>query len=79
MSDPETGSPHTAQTVYDVPLIVVAPGMAGRRLRGDQNVLAWTDRAARAGRGRLADIMPTLFDLGGIPRPAEMTGATLVV
>ncbi len=79
MFDPETGSPHTAHTVYDVPLIVVAPGMNGRRLRGDQNVLAWTDRTARANRGRLADIMPTLFDLGGIPKPAEMTGGTLVV
>ncbi len=29
MIDPETGGPHTAHTTYDVPLIVVEPGLAG--------------------------------------------------
>jgi 2,3-bisphosphoglycerate-independent phosphoglycerate mutase len=28
--------------------------------------------------GRLADVAPTLFDLMGLPKPAEMTGVTLL-
>ena len=35
MWDPVTGSPHTAHTVYDVPLSVVGEPFKGRRLRGD--------------------------------------------
>jgi 2,3-bisphosphoglycerate-independent phosphoglycerate mutase len=77
MFDPETNAPHTAHTVYDVPLIVV--GAPGVRLRGDTDPAGWFDENVRARRGRLADIMPTLLDLAGIERPAEMTGQSLVV
>jgi 2,3-bisphosphoglycerate-independent phosphoglycerate mutase len=63
MIDPETGGPHTAHTTYDVPLIVVEPGLEGCRLR--QN-------------GRLADIAPTVLELMGLPIPAEMTGQPLL-
>jgi 2,3-bisphosphoglycerate-independent phosphoglycerate mutase len=28
--------------------------------------------------GRLADVAPTLLDLMGLPKPAEMTGVTLL-
>ncbi len=81
MFDPATGSPHTAHTVYDVPLIVVAKlgeALKARTLRGDQDVSKWFSPAARQQRGRLADIMPTLFDIGGIQKPAEMTGTSLL-
>ena len=44
MIDPETGGPHTAHTTYDVPLIIVEPGLEGQSLRAG---------------GRLADIAPT--------------------
>ncbi|MEM9586880.1 MAG: 2,3-bisphosphoglycerate-independent phosphoglycerate mutase [Planctomycetota bacterium] len=63
MIDPETGGPHTAHTTYDVPLIVVEPGLEGKTLREG---------------GRLADIAPTVLALMGIPKPAEMTGESLV-
>ncbi len=63
MVDPETGGPHTAHTTYDVPLIVVEPGLEGSTLREG---------------GRLADIAPTLLELMGLPIPAEMTGKSLV-
>ena len=63
MIDPETGGPHTAHTTYDVPLIVVEPGLEGKRLREG---------------GRLADIAPTLLRLMGIEQPAEMTGQSLI-
>ncbi|QDT02776.1 2,3-bisphosphoglycerate-independent phosphoglycerate mutase [Rubripirellula lacrimiformis] len=63
MVDPETGGPHTAHTTFDVPLIVVEPGLEGKTLRQG---------------GRLADIAPTLLALMGLPKPAEMTGESLI-
>lgn len=63
MIDPETGGPHTAHTTYDVPLIVVEPGLEGQTLREG---------------GRLADIAPTVLELMGLPVPEEMTGEPLV-
>ncbi|MDX2115224.1 MAG: 2,3-bisphosphoglycerate-independent phosphoglycerate mutase [Planctomycetota bacterium] len=79
MFDPATGSPHTAHTVYDVPLIVAARHAVGRSLRGDRDIAGWFDPAVRAARGRLSDIMPTMFDLAGLAPPAEMTGRTLLL
>lgn len=64
MIDPETGGPHTAHTTYDVDLIVVDDRLKGGKLREG---------------GRLADIAPTLLDLGGIKKPEAMTGESLVV
>jgi 2,3-bisphosphoglycerate-independent phosphoglycerate mutase len=63
MIDPKTGGPHTAHTTYDVPLIVVEPGLEGRELKTG---------------GRLADIAPTLLTLMGLAIPPEMTGQSLI-
>lgn len=63
MFDPITNSPHTAHTVYDVPLIVVGPAFTGCKLRTG---------------GRLADIVPTALDMMGLPKPLEMTGMSLL-
>lgn len=63
MIDPQTGGPHTAHTTYDVPLIVVEPGIEGQTLRSG---------------GRLADIAPTVLELMGLPAPEEMTGKPLL-
>ncbi len=63
MIDPETGGRHTAHTTYDVPLIVVEPGLEGRPLRTG---------------GRLADIAPTILTLMGLEIPSEMTGTSLI-
>lgn len=63
MIDPKTGGPHTAHTTFDVPLIVVEPGLEGQQLRTG---------------GRLADIAPTVLELMGLPIPEEMTGETLL-
>lgn len=78
MWDPEQQSPHTAHTVYDVPLIVVGPAFKGRRLRGDTDPSGWFDQKKRAARGRLADIMPTALEMLGVPKPPEMTGESLL-
>ncbi|MCG8648794.1 MAG: sulfatase-like hydrolase/transferase, partial [Pirellulales bacterium] len=63
MVDPETGGPHTAHTTYEVPLIVVEPGLENCELRQG---------------GRLADIAPTILELMGLPIPKEMTGQPLL-
>jgi 2,3-bisphosphoglycerate-independent phosphoglycerate mutase len=63
MRDPETGAPHTAHTLNPVPFIVVNPPVA----------------IARVEHGRLADVAPTLLDLLGLPKPAAMTGHSLIV
>ncbi|MCC6908298.1 MAG: 2,3-bisphosphoglycerate-independent phosphoglycerate mutase [Phycisphaerales bacterium] len=63
MFDPATMGPHTAHTMYDVPLIIVGEGFKGRVLRTG---------------GRLADVMPTAFDMTGIDVPAAMTGRSLL-
>jgi 2,3-bisphosphoglycerate-independent phosphoglycerate mutase len=62
MVDPATGEPHTAHTTNPVPIWWATRNAAGRRLRG----------------GGLADVAPTLCELLGIPKPAEMTGHSLI-
>lgn len=63
MIDPKTGGPHTAHTTFQVPLIVVEPGLEGTSLNEG---------------GRLADIAPTVLALMGLPIPPEMTGEALL-
>ncbi len=63
MIDPATGGPHTAHTIYDVELIVVDDRYKGHKLRAG---------------GRLADVAPTALFLMGLPKPAQMTGQSLV-
>ncbi len=63
MWNPETDSPHTAHTTYDVPVIIVGEGVKGKALRTG---------------GRLADLVPTAFDMIGLEKPEEMTGESLL-
>jgi 2,3-bisphosphoglycerate-independent phosphoglycerate mutase len=63
MVDPVTGGPHTAHTTNPVPVILFG-GPKGAQLRTG---------------GRLADLAPTLLELMGLPKPAEMTGESLIV
>ena len=66
MWDPSTSGPHTAHTLNLVEAFIVGEGFtkAGTRLREI---------------GRLADIAPTLLHLMGLPKPAEMTGESLIL
>jgi 2,3-bisphosphoglycerate-independent phosphoglycerate mutase len=63
MRDPDTGEPHTAHTLNPVPFVIVNPPGA----------------VARVENGRLADVAPTLLDLLRLPKPAAMTGHSLIV
>ncbi len=62
MTDPVTGAPHTAHTTNKVPAILV-------------NAPSWV---AALDDGRLADVAPTLLALLNLPRPAQMTGHSLI-
>ncbi len=63
MIDYTTGGPHTAHTLFPVPLSLVGEGLHGISLRGD---------------GALCDIAPTACELLGLQTPAEMTGRSLI-
>ncbi|OAT80225.1 2,3-bisphosphoglycerate-independent phosphoglycerate mutase [Desulfotomaculum copahuensis] len=56
------GHPHTAHTTDPVPFILTGKGLEQTTLHA----------------GRLSDIAPTMLDLLGLPRPAEMTGQSLI-
>ena len=58
----ENGGPHTAHTTDRVPLILVDDTRIGARLRA----------------GILADIAPTILEILGLSKPAEMTGQSLI-
>jgi 2,3-bisphosphoglycerate-independent phosphoglycerate mutase len=66
MWDPVHNAPHTSHTLNLVEFFVVGDGYAAGKTR------------MRSG-GRLADIAPTVLHLMGIPKPAEMTGESLVI
>jgi 2,3-bisphosphoglycerate-independent phosphoglycerate mutase len=66
MWDAELQGPHTAHTLNLVDVFVVGEGLAKART------------PMRSG-GRLADIAPTVLHLMGLPKPAEMTGESLIL
>lgn len=65
MRDQETHEPHTAHTTNLVPFLLVNAGCLGHRV-------ALAD-------GILADVAPTVLELLGLPKPAEMTGRSLLI
>ncbi len=65
MWDPVHNAPHTSHTLNPVEVFVVGEDYAAGRTR------------LREG-GRLADLAPTLLQLLGLPKPAEMTGESLI-
>ena len=62
MIDYDTGQIHTAHTSNLVPVIVVDEQLKSVRLQ----------------RGKASDVAPTILKMYGIPRPAEMTGRSLI-
>ncbi|MGH1463859.1 MAG: 2,3-bisphosphoglycerate-independent phosphoglycerate mutase [Cognatishimia sp.] len=62
MIDPVSGGAHTAHTTNLVPVVLVNGPDAATLRTG----------------GRLADLAPSLLDLMGIEKPAEMTGESLI-
>ena len=63
MINPETGNPFTAHTSNLVPLLWISKDAEGRALKED---------------GKLADLAPTMLEVMGLDKPAEMTGESLL-
>jgi 2,3-bisphosphoglycerate-independent phosphoglycerate mutase len=57
------GRPVTAHSLNPVPIVILGRAVTGRALRAT---------------GVLADVAPTLLELGGEPRWPEMTGQSLL-
>jgi len=66
MWDPVHNAPHTSHTLNLVEFFVVGEGYTAGTTR------------MREG-GRLADVAPTVLQLMGLPKPAEMTGQSLIL
>ncbi|RRJ97995.1 2,3-bisphosphoglycerate-independent phosphoglycerate mutase [Opitutaceae bacterium TAV4] len=66
MWDETVNGPHTAHTLNLVEVFTVGEGLKAGVTK------------MREG-GRLADIAPTILDLMGLPKPAEMTGESLIL
>ncbi len=64
MIDADNGGAFTAHTTNPVPVIIVDPSDAKKNLREG---------------GKLCDLCPTILDLMGLEKPAEMTGESLIV
>ncbi len=64
MWDFENNMPYTAHTVGDVPFIIFDEQFKNRKM---------------ASGGKLADVVPTFLEVMGLPKPAEMTGKSLLL
>ena len=62
MVNPESGQPHTSHTTWPVALVYAGPRAESLTLKD----------------GALCDLAPTLLELMGVEKPAEMTGNSLV-
>lgn len=62
MVDPVSGEPYTAHTTNKVPFILVSPAHQQAVLR----------------EGSLADVAPTILEIMALPKPAQMTGQSLI-
>jgi len=73
MWDPANNSPHTAHTTYPVECILVDP-------RYSKHATGSADKASPVlrGDGKLADVLPTILQMMGLQKPAEMEGAPLL-
>ena len=62
MVNPDTGEPHTAHTLFPVPVCLVSYASAKHQLKN----------------GRLADLAPTILQLLNIDKPTQMNGQSLL-
>jgi 2,3-bisphosphoglycerate-independent phosphoglycerate mutase len=71
MINPMTGAPESQHDPSPVPMYVVAAQYKGKRFINQDTLIQET-------LGSLADVAPTLLELMGVPKPAEMNGRSLL-
>jgi len=71
--DPLTGEQDTRHSARNVPLVIIGQSLAGQGSGKGLEALA-----REAPIGSLVDVAPTTLALLGIPKPAEMTGSSLL-
>ncbi|MCL5006535.1 MAG: 2,3-bisphosphoglycerate-independent phosphoglycerate mutase [Patescibacteria group bacterium] len=70
--DPQTGLPETKHNPSPVPFYVIVRGW--ERNKTEEQAAAIEGESI----GVLSDVAPTILELMGIPKPAEMTGVSLI-
>jgi 2,3-bisphosphoglycerate-independent phosphoglycerate mutase len=71
MISPTTGLPESQHDASPVPFYLVMAEMKGRKFINQNSLASET-------MGSLADVAPTILELMGIPKPADMTGRSLL-
>lgn len=69
-----TGEKKTKHSINPVPLYLVAEDFRGTRARSNEEIVELYNKSS----GILTDIAPTILELMGLPKPAEMTGVSLL-
>jgi 2,3-bisphosphoglycerate-independent phosphoglycerate mutase len=69
--NPATGLPESQHDPSPVPIYLVGPQFRGKKFMNAENLETETI-------GTLADVAPTLLEAMGIPKPADMTGHSLL-
>ena len=73
MIDPRTGLPETKHNVSPVPIYIIAKNLERPTKTNEQIIQSETEPV-----GLLSDVAPTILELMGIAKPAEMTGESLL-
>ena len=73
MIDPRTGLPETKHNISPVPIYIISKKFEKPTKTNEQIIQSETEPA-----GFLSDVAPTVLELMGITKPAEMTGESLL-
>jgi len=72
--DPLTGEVSKEHSLNPVPLVVAGKGLEAKKVKSH----GYVELASVVPEGVLSDVSPTVLDLMGLPKPAEMTSISLM-
>ncbi|MEK7115117.1 MAG: 2,3-bisphosphoglycerate-independent phosphoglycerate mutase [Patescibacteria group bacterium] len=74
MIDPRTGLPETKHNISPVPIYIIAKNLERPAVKTNEQIIQSETEPI----GLLSDVAPTILELMGIAKPAEMTGESLL-